>query len=94
MKRQNGIWERLACLADLKEETQPGIPLAELVGEHRILIENHCGVSAYSENEICISVSYGHIIVFGERLELANISKERLVITGSIDCIRIQKGRK
>lgn len=93
MKRENGIWERLACMADLRVETQPGMPLAELVGLHRVLIENHRGVSVYSPEEIQISVSYGSIIVFGEQLELACMTGEQLVITGDIKGIQVRKGR-
>jgi len=93
MKQRNKVWERILCMADLNGEQLPGLPLAELVGEHRVLIENHQGVHAYGPEEIRISVTYGSIVVSGNHLELACMTGEQLVITGNIEGILLCKGR-
>lgn len=93
MKQRNKVWERILCMADLSGEQLPGLPLAELVGEHRVLIENHQGVHAYGPEEIRISVAFGSIVVSGNHLELACMTGERLIITGTIESIHLYKRR-
>lgn len=94
MDRHRGIWERLAEGADLPGEVFPGQPLAELVGDHRVLIENHNGVTEYGTERISVRVRYGLLIVCGCGLELARMTKEQLVITGRIDSVILQRRRK
>lgn len=67
-------------------------PLVELVGQNRVLIENHQGVLAYSTDEIQIKVSYGCVIVKGTKLQLLEMSKMQLVICGRIDSIQLFGG--
>ena len=93
MKQPKGLVEKLMHAAELHNEPLPGVPLLELSGTRRVLIENHGGVTQYTQQEICIKVRYGLICVCGTGLELACMSKERLVITGCIDAIRLMKGR-
>lgn len=61
------------------------VPLVELTGRNRVLIENHTGVLAYSLEEIQIRVSYGKLVVKGQRLQLLQMNSDKLVITGLID---------
>ncbi len=60
------------------------IPLVELAGENRVLIENHLGVLAYSPEKIEVKVEYGKVCVEGENLKLMEMSREQLVIYGRI----------
>lgn len=65
------------------------LPLVELLGNHRVLIENHKGIMLYSHNEIHINLNIGLLYITGYDLNIAYISGQRLVITGSIKCITI-----
>lgn len=65
------------------------MPLVELAGQNRVLIENHLGVLAYSLEEIQIKVSYGCLVIAGNGLKLMELCREQLVITGQIDGIRL-----
>lgn len=94
MKQSEGLFEKIMAAADLQGEPLPKTPLLELNGERRVLLENHFGVTQYSSQEICVKVSYGLICISGSELELACMSRERLVIIGSIDGVRLLKGRK
>ena len=76
---------------DLPETPLPGIPVVELAGDRRVLIEGHCGVSEYSRERIGIKVAYGLVCITGCGLELARMTKERLVIRGRIDHVHIQR---
>lgn len=89
MKHKYDILHRVSAAADLPLEPLPGIPLLELAGENRVLIENHCGVTEYGCEEICVKVSYGKICVCGNRLELIQMTKHQLIITGVIEKISL-----
>lgn len=94
MSWKDSMLERFMLGADLPGELPPGLPLVELIGERRVLIENHRGVIAYGCNEICVKVQYGLLTVKGCELMLAKMTKDQLVITGKIDCISVFRGRK
>ena len=66
----------------------PGIPLTEVLGNRRVLIENHLGIAAYSSNSIHVNVSKGIVCIEGSSLEIVCISKEKMIVNGCIDCIR------
>lgn len=65
------------------------VPLVELAGQNRVLIENHLGVLGYSLEEIKIKVCYGSVCVTGSNLRLMQLSKEQLVICGKIDALQL-----
>ncbi len=70
-----------------------GMPLVEIAGEKRVLIENHRGVTAYDANRICVRVKFGQICVCGEELTLAQMTGTCLVICGRIDSVTLLRGR-
>lgn len=72
-----------------KREAISKLPLVEIVGQTRVLIENHRGVIGYSSDEIQIKVSYGKLSVTGSCLTFMQISKEQLVITGKISAVAL-----
>ncbi len=94
MKGHKHILDKMAVAADLSSEPVPKLPLVEIAGERRVLIENHCGVTGYGAQEICVKVRFGHIIICGKGLELVRMTKEQLVIMGMIDDVRFCRGGK
>ena len=68
-----------------------GLPLAEIMGDRRVLIEQHRGVVTYGTCEVCVRVKFGVIQVCGSSLSLSRMSKEQVVISGTIDCVRLLK---
>ena len=91
VKWTESILDRFAMGADLPGEKMPGLPLLEIVGQHRVLIENHKGVIAYGCNEICVKVNYGVISVCGSKLMMAKMTKDQLVITGVVDSVNLRR---
>ena len=89
---QKHILERLMHAADLTVEPVPGKPLIEIMDNRKVLIENHFGVSEYSLTQIGVIVHFGKIQISGNNLMLAQMCKERLVITGTIDRVELLKG--
>ena len=64
------------------------ISLVELTGNKRVLIENHSGILAYSLEEIQVKVSYGKLIIKGQKLQLLQMNGDQLVINGKIDVLQ------
>ena len=87
MKERKGILQQIVETG----EPVPGLPILELAGDRRVLIENHCGVKEYSRERICIGVKYGTVCVCGFGLELACMTREQLVICGRIDGITVHR---
>ncbi len=94
MKKSKNLLERMTLAADLPSEPLPGVPLVEVAGDKRVLIEHHCGIIAYGCQQISVKVSYGHICICGTGLEMTRMSKEQLVINGKIESISLIRGRK
>ena len=74
----------------MKEKLQK-VPLVEIAGHRRVLIENHMGVLAYSLERIQIKVTYGQLVVTGEKLNLTQLCSEQLVITGNIQSVSLER---
>ncbi len=94
MDRHKRFWERIAEQADLPGEGFWGESIVEIVGDRRILIENHKGVTEYGHERICVRLRCGDLTVYGKHLELAKMTKEVLVITGAVDNVALQRGHK
>lgn len=94
MKKRTNLLERMLSATDLDAALQPRLPLVEIAGCSRLLVENHKSVIAYSPQQVCIKVNYGHIRVTGNALDLAKMGKDQLVITGCIECVQLCRRSK
>ena len=72
-----------------KFEIPSKLPLVEILGENRILIENHLGVAAYSLEEIDVKVYYGTLSICGQGLCFAQINHNQMVINGKIETVTL-----
>jgi sporulation protein YqfC len=75
--------------AKLYGETFPGIPVAEIAGDSRVLIEHHKGIREYEADRIRICVSYGEICVCGRELSIAKMTSAQIVIAGKIENLQL-----
>lgn len=91
MKRQNGLMDRAASAADLPSEPLPKQTLVELLGDGRVLIENHRGIAEYGNAKIGVKTKYGELSVFGANLELICMTRCQLVIKGQIRSIELRR---
>jgi len=89
---QNENWlRRIVDGAGLTDELLPGVPVLEIAGDCRVLIERHEGVTGYSHEEICIKVSYGMVCIYGCGLELIKMTQNQLIVSGRINGIQLQR---
>ena len=91
MKQRKPIFESIALSVQLPTESMPRLPIVELAGYRRVLIENHRGIMQYTACQICVIVSYGHIRICGAGLAIARMTKQQLVITGQIDSVCLNR---
>ena len=89
MKRGVDIIQKAALGMELPGEPLLGLPLVELFGNTRVLIENHCGITGYSSCEICVRTRMGNYCIRGSNLEIAFMTKQQLVIKGSIESVAV-----
>lgn len=86
-------WLRqIADHAELTEEAIPGQPVIELLGEGRVVIEGHQGVSGYRDDEISVKTQLGIVKISGCNLKLSHMSTYKLVISGRINCVHLAGG--
>lgn len=69
-------------------------PLIEILGDRRVLIEHHKGVSVYEPTLMQIKVCFGFVEIQGSSLNLSCMSADRLVIVGNVECVRFLRGSK
>lgn len=89
---EKGNWvQRIADGSEIYGQTLPGVPIVEIAGDRRVLIERHEGVIEYGTERIRIRVKYGTICICGTCLELKQMTKEQLIVSGRVDCVQIQR---
>ena len=91
MSHEHSIWRNLLDISGLEDEGLPGQPVVELFDDDRLLIENHQKILIYEQNQICVAVRYGTLYVSGSNLRLRKISGKKLLITGKINRLDIQR---
>lgn len=94
MRRRFQFLDGLADGMDLPGETVPGLPVVEIGGDRRVLVENHHGVVQYTRERICVKAAYGEICICGCGLELSQMTKQQLVIRGRIDGVTLLRRGK
>ena len=77
----------------LEGESLPGMTVAELAGDRRVLVEGHIGVTEYCPTRVTVKVGYGELSLSGCGLELRQMSKVHLVICGCIDAIELRRNK-
>lgn len=65
------------------------VPVVELAGDQRLLVENHKGVTQYLNDCIGIRMQYGTLEVRGNALQLRQMTSQQLIIHGCIDRISL-----
>lgn len=93
MKAKASIKEQIVRTANTAKNAVAIQPLVELVGNRRVLIEHHCGITEYGSEKIAVKVKCGSICVVGCNLTLMHMSDEKIVITGTVLDIHLEEKR-
>lgn len=71
--------------ADLPQELIFGWPRSVLVGDEKLIVEQHQGIYACSEQEIILKTTCGLLVITGERLSLSRYDRDGMVVLGKIE---------
>lgn len=93
MREKGAILRRLFDSVELSDEALPLQSVIELLGDGRVLIENHGGVTHYCPEKIMVQVSFGSVCISGCELHLRLMTGQKLMIVGKIDGIEVIRGR-
>lgn len=85
--------ELLRRFTETNDWAQEMMPVVELAGDRRVLIENHGGVLEYGTERICVRMKYGVLHIEGNNLILSKMSGELLVICGRICGVKLERKR-
>ena len=87
------LLERIALSTDLTPEAFCALPIVEIIGTNRVLIEHHLGITAYEAGQISVKTCNEQIHISGSNLCLLSMSKEQLVISGDITGVSLENRR-
>lgn len=88
MKNKRNLLEYISEISP-DSEALPILPVIELAGDRRVLIESHLGVIFYSTESVGIRVKFGTVNITGCGLLMKHMTKNKLVISGRIDQITL-----
>ena len=71
--------------ADLPQELVFGWPRSVLVGDEKVIVEQHQGVYACTEREIILKTLCGLLVITGQRLSLSRYDQYGRVVLGKIE---------
>lgn len=94
MKKQIPEWKKLISTVNEGANVTMRQPLVEILGDKRVLIEQHQGVISYGHHEIGVRVNMGILLITGKSLRLSRMAKDQLVVCGCVECIRFLKTRE
>lgn len=89
---KKSLWRNLLDQGGLEEEMLPGQSVVELLGDNRVLIENHRRIMEYEREQMCIRVSFGSVRILGCNLQLRHVTGRKLLITGNVERIELHRG--
>lgn len=88
----NNAWMKKVTDKMNSMDIHPGLPLIELVGDCRVLIENHCSIIEYGKEKIVIKMKFGCVEICGKGMQLSQLTKSQLVISGRITGLQLIRG--
>ncbi len=76
---------------DALEEAGLHVPLVEIAGDCRVLIERHKGVLGYDDKNVWVRLSIGRLQICGCCLKIVHMTKSQLVVSGQIHGVMLQR---
>lgn len=89
MKFISKIRGKIPEMLGIPDQTLPGVPIIEIYGDSRVLIEGKSTVVQYGTTCIKLRNCCGIVSICGCGLCMAELSSEQMIITGEIGCVSI-----
>lgn len=75
----------------LAEDLDPRLPYVQVVGDKRVLIENHTGIVEYSDTVMRVSLGGMELCIGGEGMDLTVLTLRELTIEGRIHTLEYSR---
>lgn len=82
------ISQKIALPADVAA----GLPHIELNGFCECSLDRHTGILEYEKEQIVVALNIGTLTIQGQGLELRQMHRERLTVTGQIEALVLSGG--
>lgn len=73
--------------AELMEDLHPNRPRVEILGNSRVIVENHCGIQEYDDSILRVKCRGCEVRILGADLELTALSMDELAVMGVISSV-------
>jgi sporulation protein YqfC len=83
-RRLRALRSELADFFELPKDILLDLPRLTLLGNLRLVIENHRGLIQYEPHQIRVCLEKGELVVQGVSLSIALISQEEIIIEGRL----------
>ena len=84
MSKARKLLTNAAQKLELPSDVIAGLPRMEVIGTNEFALEKHCGLLAYSKEQIMIMTSVGAVTVLGSDLEIKQMGESRIRIVGNV----------
>jgi len=71
--------------ADIPQELVLGWPRSVLLGDEKLIVEQHQGICACTEQEIVVKTLCGLLSITGRQLSLSRYDRDGLIVLGRIE---------
>ena len=71
--------------ADIPQELVLGWPRSVLLGDEKLIVEQHQGIYACTDQEIILKTLCGLLVITGRQLSLSHYDRDGLVVLGRIE---------
>ena len=78
------VMEQLSGALEIPGDILPDLPRIILIGDSRLLVENHRGIGMYQSDSVRIGTGCGDLLVRGRDLVVKNILPEEISVEGQI----------
>ena len=82
--RVKGVEKTVTNFLDLPPEAALDLPRLTLVGDSRLLLENHRGIVTYQPELVKLKISSGELAIKGTGLLLREIKPDAIALEGTI----------
>lgn len=80
----------LVELLDLPADVVFDLPRLTVIGNRRVVVQNHRGIVAYTPRQVRVGATGGEVEITGEELQLEAILSEEVVVRGRIARINLR----
>jgi len=89
---KKSLKNRITDASGMPKDVVLGVPLATVIGQNEVRIENYRGILEYTDKLIRVQTKLGKIHVCGRGLQIEYYTNDEMKITGHIVAIEFYEG--